>query len=92
MEICKDSVIKKMDDIMATGIDEDMVLLSINKGKYYGFDDIAAAIWSLMEMPITINQMVGKLMEVYQVSEKECEDDVIFFIQKLYEQELIEIK
>ncbi|WHY61140.1 lasso peptide biosynthesis PqqD family chaperone [Cytobacillus firmus] len=67
------------------------VMLSVNKGKYYNLGEIGGDIWGLIEEKITVNQLVGKLMSIYNVTQLECEEQVVPFLEHLLEEGLIEI-
>jgi hypothetical protein len=66
-------------------------MMSIEKGKYYGMDLIASRIWELIEKPIHVGNMVGILMEEYDVTREDCEKDVLFFLNDLLSEKLVEI-
>ena len=44
-----------------------------------------------MEEPITINQLVTKLIDNYDVEQIQCEEQVISFLEQLLEENLIEL-
>jgi hypothetical protein len=67
------------------------VMLSVKNGKYYNLGDIGGAIWDLIEEKTSVNQLVIKLMSNYEVAQSECEDQVISFLELLFEEGLIEI-
>jgi len=70
---------------------EEKVMLSVESGKYYNFGNVGGKIWDLMEESITINQLVITLIDIYDVEQNQCEQQVFSFIEQLLEEKLIEI-
>lgn len=85
------SVIIAKKEIAASDMDGETVMLSIETGKYYNLGQMGGAIWSLIENPIKIQDIINKLMEEYNVTKTQCEEEVLSFVNELYEQSLIEI-
>src|SRR3954470_8629935 len=67
------------------------VMLSINNGKYYNLGEMGGEIWDVMKEAVTVNKIITTLLSSYQVSQEECEDQVIAFLNHLFEEGLIEI-
>lgn len=67
------------------------VMLSINNGKYYNLGEIGGDIWDLIRKPIAVNKIVTILRSRYQVEQRDCEDQVISFINHLFVEGLIEV-
>lgn len=70
---------------------EEKVMLSVESGKYYNFGEIGGKIWDSVEAPITINELVATLLDIYDVEQIECEQQVISFLERLLEENLIEL-
>ncbi|NJM14880.1 MAG: lasso peptide biosynthesis PqqD family chaperone [Bacteroidales bacterium] len=70
-------------------IDNEVVMLSIENGKYYGLNSIASDVWAILEEPATIAQVVDRLMDDYVVDRETCTADVCELIDELYGQKLI---
>lgn len=84
-----ESVVERSRDIPAAHIDEEVVMMHIEKGKYYAFDSVGSRIWELMKKPQKINNIVYTLIEEYDVDPRMCEEQVLEFINKLYQEDLI---
>lgn len=65
------------------------VMLSVKNGKYYNLGETGGMIWDLIETPIKVREVVGKLKEIYDVNEPECENQVKTFLDKLIGEGLI---
>lgn len=85
------SVIIRKKEIIASDMDGETVMLSIETGKYYNLGKLGGVIWELLENSIKIQEIVNKLIEEYDVTRTQCEEEVISFANELYKQGLIEV-
>ncbi|WP_077214415.1 lasso peptide biosynthesis PqqD family chaperone [Bacillus dakarensis] len=85
-----ETTVKQVKGNIATDMGGETVMLSISNGKYYNLGEIGGAIWDLIETPIVVNDIVKALMENYEVGKKECEEEVLSFLNHLYTEGLIQ--
>lgn len=83
--------VKQVKGNIVSNMGEEKVMLSVESGKYYNFGDIGGYIWDLMEESITINQLVATLIDIYDVEQVECEQQVFSFLEQLLDESLIEL-
>lgn len=83
-----DKIVRSDEPVWSPAGDE-VVMLSVAKGKYYGLNDIAAAIWERIEHPIEVGVLCDSLRRSFKVSRKECEADVLAFLEQLLAKGLI---
>ena len=76
---------------IVSDMDGEKVMLSIEKGKYYNLGVLGGVIWELIESPITGDELVKQLLEEYDVDQKECEEEVLSFLNHLKDEELITV-
>ena len=92
MKISNNTIIKRHpDQLLSSKIDEEMVLLSIQKGKYYSLDHTGSEIWEYIHDPIPFSKLIGKLTDNYEVNEEKCIKETKDFLIDLYENGLIKI-
>lgn len=84
--------IKRNPEIDDADIDGDKVMMNIDKGQYYMINEIGSDIWSILENEITIEELLNKLIDKYDIDKETCKTDVIEFLGRLSDEELIEIK
>lgn len=77
---------------LSSNIDNEVVILNVNKGEYNGLDEIGSDIWNRLETPQVISDLISALMEIYSVDKQQCSTDVIEFIKELEKAELIKIE
>lgn len=70
---------------------EELVMMSMENNAYYGFDKIGKIIWEMLKEPISIQTLLDRLTERYDVSEQQCMEDITPFLEKLRDENLIDI-
>ncbi|MBN1271428.1 MAG: lasso peptide biosynthesis PqqD family chaperone [Candidatus Aminicenantes bacterium] len=90
--ISLESVVYRTNEIVASDIDKDTVMMSIKNGKYYGLNDIGSRIWELLENPISVLNLCRILTKEFEVKENQCHIDVIEFLNILRDEKLISLR
>lgn len=78
-------------ELLYSKIGDEIVLLTIESGKYFKVDAVGSRIWELIKEPITINALCQQLVEEYDTTTEECATDVISFLEKLLNDKLIHL-
>jgi len=84
-----DSRIQRSDEPMQAGLDDEVVMMSIEKGSYYGLDPVGAKIWELLAEPMLVSELVDQLTELYDVEREVCERDTLEFLGSLVGEDLV---
>jgi hypothetical protein len=79
-------------DVYATTIDGDVVVFNVEKGQYYGMQEVGVRIWELIEQPVAIGTLCDTLMDEFSVDRATCEMHVMTFVRDLREAQLIEVR
>ena len=90
-KITPNTYIKRNNEVFASQIDDEVVMMNIQSGKYYGIDTIGSRIWELINEKIQVQKVIDHLLEEYDVSEEQCKNDVLEFLDELNENKLVEI-
>ena len=83
------AVLSRHPETIATEIDGEVVLMSLVTGRTFGLDKRGSRIWALIEHPCSIEEVVAKLVLVYDTTRERCLDDVQAFCGKLAEAQLV---
>jgi hypothetical protein len=51
---------------------DEMVMMDIDKGKYFSLNPVATRIWDLLEKPMSIDELCVVLMKEYEVDREQC--------------------
>lgn len=78
-----DRVLTDIGDLLTTQIDDETVMMSIERGKYYALDAVANHIWTLIQKPVKIGVLIHELQSVYESDPGEVEKDVLTFLNQL---------
>ena len=76
-------------NIETAEMDDEVGMLNIDTGKYYVLDAVGRDIWDSLEDPISFEQLVDRLLTIYDVDRKTCEKDTLEFVNDLLENSLI---
>ena len=90
--ITADSIICHSQGHVATTIDDQVVLLSLDKGNYYGMNGVLTSIWHWVAQPMRVSDICKKLVQAYEVSDDVCQRDVLGILRDLQNEGLIEVK
>ena len=83
------TILVRKAEIMAADMDGSTVMMDIHTGKYYNLGAVGGVIWELLEQPVNVETLIGKLMEKYNVSREQCEKDTVQFLQQLMSRGLV---
>jgi Coenzyme PQQ synthesis protein D (PqqD) len=83
------TVLRRTDDHVSAPLEESLVMMDIDAGKYYLLDDIASFVWERLAAPISLADLVGDLCSRYDVSAAQCQADVLPFLTELHEKGLV---
>ena len=61
----------------------ELVALDPNRGECFGFNEVAATVWHLLEKPRTLDDLVDALTATYAVDRHDCADDVRPLLEQL---------
>lgn len=87
--ITLDSQFVRNPDLIATDMDGDTVMMSIEHGKYYGVSGVGTRIWELLEKPTTPSQIIISICKEFEVDETTCRADVERFITELIDNGMV---
>jgi len=90
--ILPNSVIRQSLDQVATEIDGEVVIMSIDRGNYYSMNTVLSSIWGWLDEPMTMAAICARLTATYEVTPEIAETDVRNVLNELLQEGLIEIR
>jgi hypothetical protein len=72
--------------------EDSAVIMSISAGKFFSFDDIGFEIWDAIQDPVRVNELVASLAAKHNAPEEVVMPDVLTFLNKLSDNELITVE
>jgi hypothetical protein len=91
LSVTIDSVLIQDKELTAATLDNDVVVLSIRAGAYFGFNRVATEIWSMLAEPCRVGKIFEQLAEQHDVDDEALARDVTPFLQTLVEQRLVRV-
>lgn len=86
-----DSTVSQIEDIVASDIDNEKVMMSIEKGQYFGLEPVGSRIWEMIESPVTVSDLIKTLLGQFDVDRETCEQDVLAFLGELDDAGIIQV-
>lgn len=83
------TLISRKDDLLATEVDGETVLMDVASGKYFGLARTAHAIWTLLETPQTFQHLCVQLQGRFAGSADLIAGDTQRFVLQLAERRLV---
>ncbi|MGG6310581.1 lasso peptide biosynthesis PqqD family chaperone [Paenibacillus macerans] len=90
--MAKGNTIFQRSGYLVSDMDGDKVMMGINTGKYYNLGKVGGRIWELVSTPVTVTQLVDALASEYDIDRELCEEQVISFLTRLSQENLIHIE
>jgi hypothetical protein len=79
------------DEQVFSELDNEVVILKLDNGTYYGLSDVGVSIWNLIQEPRTVEEIANNLLEEYEVEPEQCRRELEALLQDLAANHLIEI-
>lgn len=79
------------DQYMASGIGEETVMMNIADGSFIGLNAVGTDIWHLLAESMSFEALIKKLMEIYEVSEKQCIDETLPYLNRMLGEKMIQV-
>lgn len=84
------SVVRRK-EILSAEVDNEVVLMSVEQGVYYGLNPVGALIWSFLEEPVRVRDLCDQVVEQFDVPLEQCQRDVLALLHDLRAQQLIRV-
>lgn len=89
--ISLDTVVARKAGQITADMDGEIVMMSLDTSRYYNLGKTGSVIWSQIESPSPVGEIVLNLLKEYDVPRQQCEAEVIAFLEELQNEKLIEI-
>ena len=74
---------------IVNNLGEETVMMNVANGNFIGLNSVGTEIWNLLEEPMSFEVLLKKLMEIYEVSEKQCIDETLPYLNKMIGEKMI---
>lgn len=83
--------IRQSSGVLFNQVDDDLVMMDVEKGSYFGVNAVGAAIWNMIAEPIRIQDVIRQLLEQYDVTEEVCRQETLAFLEQAHEKGFIQL-
>ena len=81
--------ISRSPSVLAAEVDDEIVMMSVEHGLYFGLDDIASDIWKRIEVPCSFAKLVDGLVADYDADREAISADVRALLERMAAQNAI---
>jgi hypothetical protein len=89
--ISADTVVVRDSEPIDTTVDDEVVMLSVRAGAYFGLNGVGSEIWTMLGEPRRVGDLCAALASTYEVDEQTLVADVTRFLQVLIDRGLVRI-
>jgi hypothetical protein len=86
------SIVQRNPEVIAAEADQDLIMVSVATGFYYGVSDVAREIWEAIERPKRVSELVNDLVTTYNVDLSSCRHQTLSFLEALLEEGLLTVQ
>ena len=86
------SLVVAAPDQVSSDLGEEVVILNLKNGVYYGLDEVGARVWDLIQEPRAVKEIRDVLLDEYEVGIERCERDLLALLEELVAENLVEAR
>jgi hypothetical protein len=85
------TMISRSPTVVTAEVDGEIVMMSIEQGRYFGLDDIGSDIWKRIEPPCSFATLVDGLAAEYEADRATIAADVQSLLGRMVEQDVVRL-
>ncbi len=86
------SVVSACKEQLSSELSEEIVILNVKAGIYYGLDPVGTRVWKLVQTPRTVAEILEALLKEFDAAPADCEQDLMTLLGSLAGAGLIEVR
>ncbi len=75
--------VRRDDAVAAQPVPDDLLVLDLRSGRYYGVGPVGAVVWELLDGRRTLGDIAAELCRRFDVESAQAESDVVAFLASL---------
>jgi hypothetical protein len=91
VDLTSKTLVSRNQDLIAASIDNDLVMMSVDQGEYYGITGVGSQVWEMIAEPIALEEIARRICAEYAVDETTCKTDIQSFVKELFQLGLVSI-
>jgi hypothetical protein len=85
------TVVSRSPSVLTAEVDGEIVMMSIERGRYFGLDDIGSDIWKRIEPPCSFAALVDRLVADYDADRATIAADVQTLLGRMAAQDVVKL-
>ena len=86
------TILRRRPELLATGMGDEVVMLDMDSGHYFGLSGVGPHIWDLLEQPQSVQDVLDGVKAAFAVGAADSVDrDVMQFLQALVHKGLVTV-
>jgi Coenzyme PQQ synthesis protein D (PqqD) len=90
--ISESAIVVAASDVLVSEFGNELVLLNLRDGVYYGLEEVGARLWALLRQPTTLPAIRDALVSEYEVEPTRCEREARALLGDLVARGLVTIQ
>ena len=78
--------------IVFTELDDTIVMMDVEEGRYYELDAVGARVWALLENGPLVDEVCEAMAGEYEVAPETCRKDVLGFLEELHGLQVVRVQ
>jgi hypothetical protein len=78
-------------EVIQSRIGDEIVMLDVESGFYFGLNSIASVIWDMMKEKVDLDTLVVALMQKFDVDKSTCVSDTLELLGQMAEKKIIRV-
>jgi hypothetical protein len=91
MTVTLDTILVRDSEPIPATVNQEVVVLSMRAGSYFGFNRVGTEIWNMLSEPRRVDQIFDALSRLHDVDAETMIRDVTPFLQTLIERRLVRV-
>ena len=83
--------VKILKDVVFREVEQEMVLLNLGTGAYYGLDPVGSRMWNLLAEKKNIREVLEIMLQEYEASTEDLQRDILHLVQELKTKGLVQV-
>ena len=76
-------MLKKNNKLCISEKNNEIVIMNMEKGEFWGLQDVSFDIWKIMDEYKNIDEIIDKIVQIYEVGRQEAEKDLSNIIEEM---------
>jgi hypothetical protein len=91
VRVMDSTVISRSQSMLTAEVDGEIVMMSIDRGCYFGLDDIGSDIWKRLDAPCAFADLVDRLVADYAADRATIAADVQALLVRMAEHDVVRL-